>query len=86
MSSFSLSVLSYGNFSGSLRDGPYLNCLPPLLVLLHARAAASLFRHCDEAEKEAECSDAPEEPERRRQSSAIADKAEEEADCSFAPE
>ena len=39
-----------------------------------------------QAEKEAECYDAPEQLERRRLSSAVADEAEEEAGCSDAPE
>ena len=49
---FSSSDLSYGNFSRGLRDdGPYLYCLPPLVVLLDARAdgaaaASVFFRAC----------------------------------------
>jgi hypothetical protein len=56
-----------------------LYCYPP-----ERRRLSSVV--ADEAEKEAECSDAPEEPERRRLSFAVADEAEEEADCSDAPE
>ena len=47
-----LSDLLYGNFSRGLRDdGPYLYCLPPLVVLLDAgadgaAAASVFFRAC----------------------------------------
>ena len=49
MSAFSCSVISYGNFSRGLRDGPNLYCLPPLAVLLDAGAAgaaAAIFLCC----------------------------------------
>ena len=83
---FSSTVLSYGNFSRGLRGGPNLYYLPPLAVLLDARATAAVFFRCLQAEKkEAECYHAPEQPERRRLSSAVADEAEEEAGCSDAP-
>ena len=44
-------VISYGNFSRGLRGGPYLYCLPPLVVLLDAgvdgaAAVSVFFRAC----------------------------------------
>ena len=89
--SFSSSDLSYGNFSRGLRDdGPYLYCLPPLVVLLDAgadgAAAASVFFVLAYEAEEKEY-DAPEQPGRRRVSSALAGEAEKEeaAGCSGAP-
>ena len=47
---FSSTVLSHGNFSRGLRDGPNLYCLPRLAVLLDAGAAGAtapvFFRAC----------------------------------------
>ena len=83
---FSSSVLSYGNFSRGLRDGPYLYCLPPLDVPLapERRRFSSVVVY--DTDKEAECSDAPEQTEWRRLSSAVADEAEEEPGCSDTPD
>ena len=79
ISAFSSGVLSYGNFSGVFREGPNLYCLPLLDVTERLQLSSFLVY-------EEEDYDAPEQPERRRISSALADEAEkEEAGCSGAP-